>query len=352
MIEYKTGNILEEEADAVVNTVNCVGVMGRGIALQFKKAFPENFEAYAAACRRAEVEPGRMFVFETGSLTPPRFIINFPTKRHWRGKSRLEDIGSGLTALTEEIEKRGIRSVAVPPLGSGLGGLRWAEVRPLIAAALEPLGEVRVVIFEPREETARTEPVRTREVPKMTPGRAALLGLMSRYLAGLMDTGITLLEVHKLMYFLQLAGEPLRLRFRQAPYGPYAENLRHVFHAIEGYYVSGYGDGGDAPQKELQLVPGAIHDAVTFLEQIPDTHARFDRVADLVAGFESPFGLELLATVSWVASTGGAKTDEDVIRQTYAWSERKRQFSERQIRLALRTLEEKGWIPRDSAEDQ
>jgi O-acetyl-ADP-ribose deacetylase (regulator of RNase III) len=350
MIEYKTGNILAEEVDAVVNTVNCVGVMGRGIALQFKKAFPENFQAYAAACRRGEVEPGRMFIFETGSLTPPRFIINFPTKRHWRGKSRLEDIRSGLAALTEEIQKRGIGSVAIPPLGSGLGGLRWDDVRPLIAAALEPLGEARIVIFEPREEAAEVEPLRTRDVPKMTPGRAALVGLMSRYLAGLMDTGITLLEVHKLMYFLQLSGEPLRLRFRQGTYGPYAENLRHVFHAIEGYYVSGYGDGGDSPETELQIVPGAIQDAIAFLEQSPDTHARFDRVADLVAGFESPFGLELLATVSWVASTDDARTDGDVVRQTYAWSERKRQFSERQIRLALRTLEEKGWGPREPAE--
>ena len=183
----------------------------------------------------------------------------------------------------------------------------------------------------------------------LTPGRAALVGLMSRYLAGLMDTGITLLEVHKLMYFLQLAGEPLRLRFRQGTYGPYAENLRHVFHAIEGYYVSGYGDGGDAPGTELQIVPGAIQDAIAFLERSPDTHARFDRVADLVAGFESPFGLELLATVSWIASTDDAKTDEDVVRQTYAWNERKRQFSERQIRLALRTLEEKGWGDREPA---
>lgn len=157
MIEYKTGNILEEEVDAVVNAVNCVGVMGRGIALQFKRHSPQNFQAYAAACQRGEVEPGRMFVFETGSLTPPRFIINFPTKRHWRGKSRLEDIRSGLTALTEEIQKRGIRSVAIPPLGCGLGGLRWDEVRPVIAAALEPLGEARVVIFEPREESQLSE---------------------------------------------------------------------------------------------------------------------------------------------------------------------------------------------------
>src|SRR6266850_4231018 len=132
MIELKRGDILEAKADALVNTVNCVGVMGRGIALQFRKAFPENFKVYEAACERKEVEPGTMLVFETGRLTGPRYIINFPTKRHWKGKSRMEDIDAGLPALVEEIKKRGIRSVAVPPLGCGLGGLNWNDVRPRI----------------------------------------------------------------------------------------------------------------------------------------------------------------------------------------------------------------------------
>ena len=125
MIEYAQGDMLKCEAEALVNTVNCVGVMGRGIAVQFKKMFPENFAAYAAACKRKEVQPGRMFVFETDELTFPRIIINFPTKRHWRGKSRIEDIESGLMALVATIRERGICSVAIPPLGSGLGGLDW-----------------------------------------------------------------------------------------------------------------------------------------------------------------------------------------------------------------------------------
>ena len=122
MIEYKRGDILAEDAEALVNTVNTVGVMGGGIALQFKKAFPANFKAYAATCKRGDVQPGRMFVFETGQLTNPRYIINFPTKRHWRGKSRMEDIDAGLEALVKEVRDRGIRSIAIPPLGSGLGG--------------------------------------------------------------------------------------------------------------------------------------------------------------------------------------------------------------------------------------
>ena len=130
-------------------TVNCVGVMGRGIALQFKDAFPDNFKAYAVACKRQEVQPGKMFVFERHQLGNPKFIINFPTKRHWRGKSRLEDIKSGLVAIVDEIKKREIKSIAVPPLGCGNGGLDWNVVRPLILAALEPLSEVHVLLFSP-----------------------------------------------------------------------------------------------------------------------------------------------------------------------------------------------------------
>ena len=149
MIEYKTGNILREDAEALVNAVNCVGVMGRGIALQFKRVFPENFKTYAARCRRGEMQPGRVFVFETGRARPPRYVVNFPTKRHWRESSRIEDIESGLASLAEEIRARSIRSVAVPALGSGLGGLHWPAVRRRMQAALEKLPEVKIVIFEP-----------------------------------------------------------------------------------------------------------------------------------------------------------------------------------------------------------
>src|SRR6201987_4374327 len=127
MVELTQGDILNASVEALVNTVNCVGVMGRGIALQFRKAFPENFKAYEAACKRKEVVPGRMFVYETGLLTGPRFVINFPTKRHWKGKSRIKDIEAGLVALAREVKDRGIRSIAVPPLGCGLGGLDWSE---------------------------------------------------------------------------------------------------------------------------------------------------------------------------------------------------------------------------------
>ena len=206
MMEFKTGDIFKTDAEALVNSVNCIGVMGRGIALQFKNMYPANFKAYAAACKREEVRPGRMFVFETGQLSNPRYIINFPTKRHWRGKSRIQDIDSGMQALIGEIRERNIRSIAIPPLGSDLGGLKWHDVRPLIEAALRELDDVQVVVFEPGSAPADGRPNRSSDVPEMTDGRAALIGLMHRYLGGLLDPFVSLLEVHKLMYFLQVAG--------------------------------------------------------------------------------------------------------------------------------------------------
>ena len=344
MMEFKTGDIFTQDAEALVNSVNCVGVMGRGIALQFKNLYPANFKAYSDACKHGEVQPGRMFVFETRQITNPRYIINFPTKRHWRGKSRIEDIESGMQSLVREIRDRNIQSIAIPPLGSDLGGLAWNDVRPRIEAALWELGHVQAVIFEPGSTPADGRPNRSSNVPEITDGRAALVGLMHRYLGGLLDPFVTLLEVHKLMYFLQTAGEPLSLNYTKGRYGPYAENLRHAIRPMEGHYITGYADGGDAPGKELELVPGAVDDALRFLGSRPETRERFNRVTNLVDGFESPFGLELLATVHWVAAEPPKPDLQEAIARTYQWNDRKRQFSERQIGIAYRTLEKQGWI--------
>lgn len=346
MIERKSGDIIRDDAEALVNTVNCVGIMGRGIALQFKKAFPENFAAYAAACRAERVQPGRMFVYQSDKLTHPRWIINFPTKRHWRGKSRIEDIDSGLIDLVRVLREKKVSSVAIPPLGSGLGGLDWLEVRPRIEKALAQLPEVHVTIYEPGAAPTAEPANRGRAVPRMTAGRAALVELTRRYLDGLLEPFVTLLEVHKLMYFMQEAGEPLKLRYQAALYGPYAENLRHVLHEIEGQLISGYSDGGDAPDKQLQLVPGAAAEAAAFLEAHPESRSRFERVTDLVEGFESPSGLELLATVHWVMSGSAALPKDKVVERVYAWNERKRRFTPRQIELARRVLASKGWVER------
>ncbi len=346
MIEYKVGDVLSEKTEALVNTVNCVGVMGRGVALQFKKAFPDNFKAYSKACKQGEVEPGRMFVHEMERLDWPKYIINFPTKRHWRGKSRMSDIELGLDALVSEIQGRGIRSIALPPLGSGLGGLNWAEVRERIDATLGELaGDVKVVVFEPSGSPDASVMARLTEVPDMTPGRAALVMLMHRYLGALLDPFVTLLEVHKLMYFLSEANEPLRLYYVKAPYGPFAENLSHVLHAVEGHFISGYLDGGDSPDKQINIVPGAVTGATEYLANNPETNERLRRVVELVDGFETPFGLELLATVHWVITKEGAITIEDVVQRTYDWNSRKRMFYSEQIALACEVLESKGWLP-------
>ncbi len=347
-IEYRTGDILSTDVEALVNTVNCVGVMGRGVALAFREAFPENYKVYRTACERNEVQPGRMFVFETGYMANPKYIINFPTKRHWHGKSRIEDIEAGLAALANEIRARKIRSIAIPPLGSGLGGLDWQEVRPRIERTLSALDDVHAIVFEPREAPESRVVKRKGKPPKMTEGRAALIGLMQRYLGGLLDPFVSLLEIHKLMYFMQEAGQPLRLKYVAAAYGPYAENLRHVLREIEGYYVSGYGEGGDEPDKRVELVPGAVEDAEAFLLEHPKTRDRFDRVAGLVEGFETPFGMELLSTVHWIVAHG-ASDGADVVRKFYEWGERKKQFSPRQIGMALDVLRKKNWLPAGKA---
>ncbi len=151
MIELTHGDLLKQEADALVNAVNCVGVMGRGIALQFRRAFPENFKIYESACKRGELRPGSMLVFETSRLKNPCYVINFPTKRHWRDKSRLTDIESGLEALVVEVKRLKIRTIALPALGCGLGGLEWPDVRPRIEKAFSSVPEVHVWLFEPED---------------------------------------------------------------------------------------------------------------------------------------------------------------------------------------------------------
>lgn len=341
MIEYKNGDILREDVEAIVNTVNCVGIMGRGLALQFKNKFPQNFKEYQLACKNKEVQLGKMFVHQTGQLINPKYIINFPTKGHWKQNSKIEDISNGLDDLITIIEKYSIKSIAIPPLGSGLGGLDWKMVKKLIEEKLKNIN-CTVILFEPLEQ--KIEKSITKEIPKMTAGRAALIGLMDRYLQGLMDPFISLIEVHKLMYFMQESGEELRLKYKKAQFGPYADNLRHVLNTIEGHFISGYEDGGDAPTKQLKLIPKAVEDAKNYLTNKKNTNENFVKVAKLVDGFETPFGLELLSTVHWVVKNENASNLEEVISKIYNWNERKKQFSEKQIKIALDVLIKNNWI--------
>lgn len=343
MISYKTGDLFQDNAEALVNTVNCVGVMGRGIALQFKKRYPENFKEYEAKCKLGEIMPGRVAVFETNRFIHPKYIINFPTKRHWRGASRIEDIESGLVDLYKVIKTYNIKSIAIPPLGCGLGGLDWPLVKSKIEAAFIDMDDVEINVYEPVGAPEARDMARNKQVPSMTPARAALVGLIHSYLKGLLDPFITLLEIHKLMYFLQASGENLRLQYVKEAYGPYAKNLSHVLNTIEGHMLYGYADGGNNPNKRLELIPGAIEDAEKFLSTQPDTLKRMKRVSELVDGFETPFGLELLATVHWLVESG-ADSLKTVIKETYAWNQHKAQFSQKQIEIALHRLISLQWV--------
>ena len=343
MIEPTRGNILTDDAEALVNTVNCVGVMGKGIALQFKKAFPENFRAYETACRREEVRPGHMFVFETGQMFNPRYIINFPTKRHWRDKSRYEDIESGLKALVREVRQRKIRSIAVPPLGSGLGGLQWSRVKAMIEAAFEEMPDVLVKLYEPKgSPEAKDMPVGTAK-PKMTVARALLIKLMKQYAR--FAYRLTLLEIQKLAYFLQESGMDLKLRYVNHLYGPYAHNLNKVLEILQGHHIQGYGDT-QKPDVEITLLPDADKAADRFLQNDPNAAGHLERVADLVDGFETPYGMELLASVHWSAVHDGEVSDaESAVAAMARWNDRKRRlFKPAHIRLAWERLQAEGWI--------
>lgn len=347
MLTTVTGNLLQADVDALVNTVNTVGVMGKGIALQFRKAYPDMFAAYVKACKAGEVQLGRMHVWETGALDGPRFIINFPTKGHWRAGSKLRDIEAGLADLARVVAELGITSLALPPLGCGNGGLDWAEVEPLIRSAFTALPTVDVRIYAPGITPAAAEMPNATNRPDMSVGRAALVTLLDRY--SRLALGATPIEVQKLMYFLQVLGEPLRLNYTKNRYGPYADNLRHVLHAVEGHYLTGFGDGSARvlEAEPIRTLPGAIDAAEAVLADHPETVARIDQVMGIIDGFESMYGMELLATVHWVsAENPDAAADwEKAANLVHQWTPRKkRMFTEDHIQVAWSALHERGLL--------
>lgn len=323
--------------------------MGKGIALQFRRAYPKMFKAYSQAVKRGEVRLGCMHVWPTEQFSGPRYIINFPTKANWRSMSRLPDIDRGLDDLVTVIKALQITSIAVPPLGCGAGGLSWRDVEPLIHRKLESLSNVHVALFEPSGAPAAADMPNAEPTPKMTPGRAALIWLMTRYEQYALAMP-SLIEVQKLMYLLQVAGEPLQLNYGKHLYGPYADNLRHVLRVVEGHYVSGYGDGA-SPVREaepLSVLPGALDAARPVLDENPESMQRVERVLELAEGFESAYGLELLASVHWVMTENPAAVDDpDVaVQAVQGWTQRKgRLFTDDHIRTAWRALRDRGWAP-------
>lgn len=349
-ISITKGNLLESDSEALVNTVNCVGVMGKGIALQFKRRFPDMYRAYKAACDTGLVRIGYMYIWEVQQLSGPRFVINFPTKQHWKGPSRLEWIERGLPNLVKSIHDLGIRSISIPPLGAGNGGLSWDEVRPLIINALDPL-DVEVALYEPTASGSR--PVDQLSKLTMSPSRALVLSLMRAYelKRGQLDPwnqarGVSHLEIQKLMYFADKKVPALRLRFERGHFGPYSEVVRHIVQEMEGRYTSGFGDGS---ARALDLRPIEItEEGERALDQYlaSETGQRVailsTDVLSLTDGFEDAYGLELLASTDMMAADDWVDVEE-IARRVRSWNARKGTlFTDSHVATAARHLQEVG----------
>lgn len=350
MIEYTRGNLLESDVEALVNTVNTVGVMGKGIALMFKEAFPENFANYEVACKRQEVLTGRMFVTERDALLGPRWIINFPTKQHWRARTRMEWIESGLEDLKQVIIEKGIRSIALPPLGCGNGGLDWNKVRPRIEAVLGDLDEIRVLIFEP---TAEYQNVAKRSgVEKLTPARALIAELVRRY--WVLGIECSLLEVQKLAWLMERRivahglDNPLRLEFQPHRYGPYSDRLRHLLNGLDGSYLHSEKRINDATPEEVvwfdETRRERLHTYLRSAEAMLYAQA-LEEVDELIDGFQSPLGMEVLTTLDWLISQEQIESNVEAIKEglrhwpdDIAGQRKLRLFSDRLIALALERL--------------
>jgi O-acetyl-ADP-ribose deacetylase (regulator of RNase III) len=352
MISYTQGNLLDARVDALVNTVNTVGVMGKGIALMFKERFDRNFVLYAAACKAKQVKVGQMFVTETGELDGPRWVINFPTKDHWKGDSRLEWVEAGLEDLKRVLRERNIRSVAIPPLGAGHGGLDWPMVRARIDAALADVDGVEVIVYEP---TTQYQNVAKRAgVQKLTPARALVAEAVRRY--WVLGMECSLLEVQKLAWFLERSLDHLGLRndlkldFVAHRYGPFAQNLNHLLNSLDGSYLRSdkrIADAGPLDVIGFDDERKALVQAY-LKSEAKDVAPALELASQVIDGFESPFGMELLASVDWLLRREGVAPEVPALMEGLAnWradgapgAGRRKSviFDERSVRIALERL--------------
>lgn len=322
-MQFIKGNILECNAEALVNTVNTVGVMGKGIALQFKERYPNNYGLYVQACKRNEVKVGKMFITTTDSIINPKWVINFPTKIHWIQKSSYAIIESGLDDLIVQINQLGITSIAIPPLGAGQGGLDWEKVKQIIETKLGHLN-IEILIFEPINLAKESiGSVKT----NLTKARAMVLSLINQYRK--LGFDISLLEIQKLAYFLQRMGQnDLKLSYKQYLYGPYAHNLQHLLHELEKGYISS--DKSILDSKPLDLIYLNLENLSEISNFVKtkctiDEQTRLEKISNLMAGYESPFGLELLATVDWILNenTSVSLNEAQIKAKIGDWSKQK-----------------------------
>ncbi len=333
MITYIKGNLLESDAQALVNTVNTVGIMGKGIALQFKEKYPDNFRNYKKACDDKSFSIGMVLVTPFSDLLGnSRFIINFPTKTTWRKPSEYEYIESGLNALKKEIVSRQISSIAIPPLGTNNGGLEWNRVKTMIITTLSDL-DCDIRIYEPSDiivERMKTEKV------KMTPTRAMILDVI----CDMVSQGEFASEfaAEKIAYFLQKFGASniLKLKYNKAPYGPYSGKIRYILHSLNGSYVMGMGSLNNKPFDDIWITKDASIVSRDFLEKNENkSYLQIcERTKSFLSGFYSDFSLELLASVDYILSnmlddTECTKEDElirMVQEQIGLWNSRKQRL--------------------------
>lgn len=338
-IEFKLGDLFDDKSEALVNTVNCVGVMGKGVAYEFKHRWPNNYKAYKKICDAKSFRPGQVFVYENGGLLQengPRFIVNFPTKDHWRQKSKIEYISTGLDALVAEIDRLKIKSIALPPLGCGNGGLDWKIVCPLIIEKLSKLVGVNVFIYGPVVKGDNPEYVDTSL--KMTFGRSVFLKAIAALetpFGGTLDR----LSLQKIAYLLQAMGVKLNLEFGKNLYGPYSEALKKAIVALEDNYklIAGFQEA-----REVHVTPAGYAAAEEFLQNYEGGEELIQKLIRLVDGFDSPYGLELLSTVHKVVTSSEAAYGADgAVKEILSLEKNKRNiFSENEIRLAFIRLKE------------
>lgn len=339
MIHYKTGNLFDSEAEALVNTVNTVGVMGKGIALQFKNMFPNNFKLYAQACKNKEVKVGQLLVTEEEALlTGKKIIINFPTKTNWRLPSEYQYIEAGLAELVRVIKEKNIKSIAIPPLGSGNGGLDWNKVKQILEKYLTDV-DCDIHIYEP---SIAIQEVMKKERVKLTPARAMLLSVLYELVRN--GEFVSEFSSEKIAYFLQRFGakEAFRLEFQPNFYGPYSGKVKHVLYYLNGSYIMGYSSKDKKPFEELGLILNAELEVNKFLDK-PENAAIKDTVEktkSFLTGFYSPFGLELLSTIDFIISERGAKTTEAITKELENWSNRKKTLFTNQkfIQIAVKNI--------------
>ena len=319
-IKFKHGDMFQEPTQAIVNTVNCVGVMGKGVALEFKKRWPDNFEAYRKLCRDKKLVPGNMFVFDRGGIINdgPRFLINFPTKNNWRSKSKISYITDGLDDLVKKINGLNITSITIPPLGCGNGGLGWKKVKPIIEEKLNALSNVEIIIFSPKDEN--DIPEHTPNNIKMTFERAILLKALSD-LENYFDGSFDRISLQKIAYFIQAMGINLNLDFSGNIHGPYSEVLKKAYVYFDKIgVISGFHDG----ERRAHVTRYGCAVADEYLRDNPkNSNEIISRINKLIQGYESPYGLELLSSIHWNYTNKGKEINiknNDNINNNYSES--------------------------------